>query len=893
MKRTLRLALGLTAVLIGHPARALELGALQTESALNQPFLGFIELGDVRPDELDTLRIALAPPEAFAKAGIERYYYLTHLRFAPEATPDGRVQVRVTSREPMREPYLDFLVEAVWPGGKLIKGYTVLLDPPTQRERRAPAVQTARAASVSQVPRPGVTPTATQTTGEYLPAPGEGFPLYIGPVKPGEGLWALARRHAPPGATVAQTALALYRCNQGAFARGNINRLIAGKTLVIPSRDELFALDAETAWREFQAALKGRPTQRAPLTPVTPEMLARLRLVGVSAPSAQVPVQAEQPGQPAISPATPSTAPSDVLQAIETSETARREADALRQRIQELESQLAAIQDQLKNRDAELSRLQPVVQPPSVTAEASLSSEPQVQPPPTTPASAEEEPVPEPEAEAETAAQPGALTEPAPPEAASGEGEQTGPPPAGLIPLPEVEPKAPATPVVQPQPAPAESTSPSSAQAPSQPAPQPPPIPTSSTWHDLLLPIAGLAAVTALGVLLFSRMSARRKRAQVEEEEEGLTLDQVSPEKSEPEPAKGPEPAVSLAKGPTPQPQEAAQAAPEASAPALEKDEKEGIEPVSVLTDFDIETDEADVLSEADIYIAYGRYQEARDLLNKEIKRHPQRLDLRYKLAEALAAAGERDAMQSLLDEIKSLGGDVKDPAQWERLQRLWRESTPTIVEQRPGRPTQTPSAPGVELPTAAPPPSPSAPGLEQPPSQPTSRSDELILDLSESLGLGETGESKPDEELLAALQTPPPRQGPAPAVAPSLEEDLDEILPAIEAGKADLTLPEIDLDLLGKKAEGPAEQAEPSIAIDSTLGPERESVPSDLLSSQWQVDSGIWDEVATKLDLARAYIEMNDKEAAREILEEVLNEGREEQRQEAKALLERLARLG
>ena len=77
--------------------------------------------------------------------------------------------------------------------------------------------------------------------------------------------------------------------------------------------------------------------------------------------------------------------------------------------------------------------------------------------------------------------------------------------------------------------------------------------------------------------------------------------------------------------------------------------------------------------------------------------------------------------------------------------------------------------------------------------------------------------------------------------------------------------------------------------ALDSGLSPEQESVPSDLLSSQWQIDSGIWDETATKLDLARAYVEMDDKEAAREILEEVIAEGREEQRNEARAMLERL----
>ena len=84
------------------------------------------------------------------------------------------------------------------------------------------------------------------------------------------------------------------------------------------------------------------------------------------------------------------------------------------------------------------------------------------------------------------------------------------------------------------------------------------------------------------------------------------------------------------------------------------------------------------------------------------------------------------------------------------------------------------------------------------------------------------------------------------------------------------------------------------SITLDSSdaegLSPDQESVPTDLLSSQWQMDSGIWDETATKLDLARAYIEMDDGDAAREILEEVISEGREEQRSEARAMLEKLA---
>ncbi len=917
MRRTLKLVSAIAAVLANASALALELGALHTESALNQPFLGYIELSDIKPDELDAVRIELAPPEAFEKARLERYYYLTQLRFIPESTPDGRVQVRVTSAEPMREPYLDFLVQAIWPKGRLTKSYTVLLDPPTQVERRAPSIQAARASAVSAAPAGRQAQTGVRSApgaapaGDYLPPPGEGFPVYIGPVSPGEGLWSLARRHAPAGATPAQTALALYRCNQSAFVRANINRLIAGKTLVIPSRAELFALDAETAWREFQAAMQGRPGARSPLTPVTPEMLAQLKVAGIVAP-AQPMSAGPSSGQASPVPTAAMHQPSpEVLQAIETSESARQEAAEMRQRIQELEAQLAEIQDQLKRRDSELAQLQFLAQqpPPATGPQAVLGPEsesPEPETPVAPPAAEPVESMGQPElvgTEASVQPAPVSPVEPSaePAAIASPEGETEPAPGAALIPLPEVESRPPAQPA---EPEPPKTAAPPQPVLVPEPQPQ---IPQDSIWHDLLLPVAGLAGLTAIGVLVFSLVNNRR-RSQLEEEKD-LSLDWSSPGISEPQiPAA---PAVSLAKAvplvkETPPPDESTQPAspPQTEASSLHL-EDEG--PPSIFSTLDIHTEEADLLSEADIYIAYGRHREARELLEREIQRHPQRIELKYKLADALAASGDRQALQALLDDIQASGGDRKDPAQWERLQRLWREATPTVTAQGlvgQGASAQAPSAVGSEpapetpvvekagrlvdsgLPRSDSPPSAGEGlGLGVPSSQPVPKTEDLLLDdLSQSLGLG-ASESKPDDALFVDLQIPSSESKPAPAELTSLEDELDQILQKIEAGQTpDLKYPE---------PEPIPQPTGSSLGIDSVPSPERESVPSDLLSSQWQVDSGIWDEVATKLDLARAYIEMNDKEAAREILEEVLNEGREEQRQEVRELLERLDRPG
>jgi pilus assembly protein FimV len=994
MTRKLMLASAITAALTGHPALALELGALRTESALNQPFQGEIDLGDIGPDELDALRVSIAPPEVFEKAKIERYYYLTQLRFTPEVTANGRVRVRVSSQDPVREPYLDFLVEAVWPAGRLVKGYTVLLDPPAQTERRAPNVQTARAGSAVSGPDRSLPPVASGS-GTYIPAPGEGFPLYIGPVGGGEGLWSLARRHATAGASDAQTAMALYRSNQEAFVRGNINRLIAGKTLVIPSHAELFALDTEEARRELQAALNGRPAQRAPLTDVTPEMLSRLRLVGAT-PGAAAPTP-----RPGAAPATSGTGVQspDVLLAIETSESARQEALELRNRIQELESQLADIQSLLQVRNAELARAQSAetqtselaIEPASDSQfelepiEAPDSSEPQpgtlaqdsvdaLEPAPAAtslPTAVEpsdlqfaltEEPLearePASDMESERLPEPSSGLDSMPDSTESASA-------IGLVPVPTPAPVAPETPDEASTGTPVSQVAAESVATPTTPqTPLPvvepkaaePTHESPSTWHSLLLPLAGIAGVTALGILLFSLVTVRRRRQEQEDEipeddiESDLVLDRLSDLDTEAESGRTSHAAeasdvVSLSKT-KPARQTPVQPV---SAPAVPDLDDTNEEVVSSLTGFDAETDEADVLSEADIYIAYGRHREACDLLNKELKRYPQRLDIKYKLAEALAASGETEALRELLDEIRSSGGDTEQPDQWERMQQRLRELAPN-APLAPATPSLTPSAvaaasAGLGLAVAA---SEALESLTVPELEPVVESgseEDLLLDLGDfAPPASEDSDFKPaDDSLKLELDSG--------AVVPAVEEieqaiegDIDSILPLSEAsqgldldlgvfdatsasaaqapaafeapvgdmaldlnleipllddslGDLDLTIDDLGVaDALQMPPKSPILGGEPSDkdeesleALDSSLSPEQESVPSDLLSSQWQIDSGIWDETATKLDLARAYVEMDDKEAAREILEEVMAEGREEQRNEARAMLERL----
>ncbi len=199
MSRKLILASTMTMILAGTDASALGLGGIRTLSVLNQPFSGEIEIHDVKPDELDTIKVSIASQEAFTKAGIERYYYLTKLTFSPEVSPQGKSVIRVSSRDPIREPYMDLLVKVQWPNGQLVKEYTVLLDPPVLANRRAPRVDTPKAigaqAGAAQAAS-GVNRVASSPSNPPA-APGEGFPVSLGPIEAGDGLWKLARNHTP------------------------------------------------------------------------------------------------------------------------------------------------------------------------------------------------------------------------------------------------------------------------------------------------------------------------------------------------------------------------------------------------------------------------------------------------------------------------------------------------------------------------------------------------------------------------------------------------------------------------------------------------------------------------------------------------------------------------
>ncbi|MEM7503902.1 MAG: FimV/HubP family polar landmark protein, partial [Pseudomonadota bacterium] len=285
----------LLACLLSSNAWALGLGEIRLESALNQPLRAEILLISASPEELQNLSVELASSDVFERYGIDRPFYLTRMNFqlVRSGRADGNV-IRITTPDPITEPFLTFLVEATWASGRLLREYTVLLDPPTfappsagtqsvvqaparttpadsgqiQRPqpapRPAPAPQPApqtRAPSATPAPAPAPAAQTSSGGGAFDTTPGGSYS-----VQRGDTLWGIASRARTDNRlTMNQMMLAIFEANPQAF-EGNINQLSAGASLRIPSADEVFRINRGDALSEVQRqnSAWGGPTATPP-----------------------------------------------------------------------------------------------------------------------------------------------------------------------------------------------------------------------------------------------------------------------------------------------------------------------------------------------------------------------------------------------------------------------------------------------------------------------------------------------------------------------------------------------------------------------------------------------------------------------------------------------------
>ena len=256
-------------------APALGLGEITLHSALNQPLNAEIELLAVGDDmTASDIKVALAPADAFNQAGVDRVYFLNDLRFSP-LLRGGKSVVRVVSNQPVREPYLNFIVELKRPGGQLLREYTVLLDPPPSSSAYSSQAASVGDQQFTSYAPPRRTPIASR---------GERYR-----VASGESLWTIASKLRVDGNTssLQDLMLDIHALNPEAFANGDIHRLRAGASLLLPDHARMpEAAPAQPADSAASApAQPAAPAQiipdTAPQQPAEPqvEVLAQIRRV--------------------------------------------------------------------------------------------------------------------------------------------------------------------------------------------------------------------------------------------------------------------------------------------------------------------------------------------------------------------------------------------------------------------------------------------------------------------------------------------------------------------------------------------------------------------------------------------------------------------------------------
>jgi pilus assembly protein FimV len=867
-------------------AHALGLGELTLKSTLNQPLVAEIELLDVKELTAAEVVPSLASPEDFAKAGVDRQAFLNDLTFTPVLNASGKSILRVTSSKPLTEPMVKFLVQVMWPNGRLLRDYSVLLDP----SKFSP--QTADAAAQSGPVQTGTTP----VTGATKPAE------YTTTKR--DTLWEIAAK-ARNGGSIQQTMLAIQALNPDAFIDGNINRLKTGQVLRLPDQAQTTNLPQakavaevaaqNTAWRQGRryVAKPGTGQQQLDATnrgrgdaPSAQAAQDKLSLVSAESGKAR--------GKGAAGDAKALNNQLAVTQ--ESLDTKRRDSAELKSRMTDLQSQMDKLQRLIELKNNQLAKLQTegAAGAPAETATAAA--------------------IP-----AELATDPAATPVEAP------------------APVPAETPApAAATPEAAAAPAPAET--------PIEPTPA---ASDDQKFNELLTNpwLLGLAGGGAVVVLLLLLLLARRRKAQQEAEKHLRMARALAEEQefsSELDLSKGifedldvEPPTPKLATAPAPAPEPAPVIAPVVVTPPIAAPL---VSPAAEHCD--------DVLGRAQSHIDGGRLNQAAALLEEGVKQEPQRSDLRLKLMEVYGLQGDRDAF---VVQERQLVANGDNYAQVEKLKsrfpamamvavggiaaaaaaaELDAQYVKDLLLDEPQAPAAVDddfdSAFDLSLDdlenvtpvTVAPAPEP-APEPEPEPEATLADLEDFPQDddLSFESVLQQQTEIKENLDDLSEFDLDMDLGGePSPAILAeddfllSLDEDVKD-LPAAPAPQVpqvaldDLDLPaDFDLSLADEMDETPPAQAfstelddvsaelddlsrsisEPSFTVDDALATVDDEPEFDFLSGT--------DEVATKLDLAQAYIDMGDNDGARDILNEVVTEGDDGQKSEAREMLARLA---
>lgn len=778
---------------------ALGLGEIELDSFLNEPLNASVDLLNVGSLHQDEIKVRLATREDFERMGLERAFFLTNIQFEVVMDNNGRGHIKMSSDEPVLEPYLDFLVEARWPSGRLLREYTVLIDPPVFAESGNVVSASKRVEEVEGIPAPAKKKSgAAASSGTSVNvrksdlAPGAmpqrdynasaaGAPSsgsrYM--ISRDDTLWTIASRAQPEGVSVYQTMLDIQRLNPNAFINGNINRVKAGYIIYLPTAEDISSGDVDAARAEVNEQNAAWREQRD------------AQLYASRGPKLKISAEPGDAGTPDNVGVASAGGSGDEAASSASVSQGSELADANAQnRLAAMQQQLDTLQRIVNLKDEQIAALQNALSD-SGTADTDVS----------------EGELDRAELDALEAAATSELDDPT---VTDGVIE-------GVVSA--EEPALSASESVE------ESVSEAAAPVPAEPKPKKSskpkittkPAPEASGGNWLTYGIYALGGLLLAGLaFLFVR---RRQNAQEDIEEEYIADDVFSDielqeqeleveeafedEEFDAEPAIGGG-AAAVAAG------------------RDSDDDKQGYGDRRH-DEYASDVEASDALAEADIYIAYGRHPQAIDLLNNALANEPNNPVYRLKLIEVYTELGDRGAAAAQLEQLQALG-DAEAAAQGE-----------AIFNNEPGSAEEFDSL-GTDLDSG--------------------RSDDFddgFDDLAGAL----------DDESVGDQGGPGLTPNPL-STSESLGGGLENEFTGLEIEEGD---DEGELD----------------------LSSDFEDAGSDGDDEEELVIAADANGLSTKMDLARAYIDMGDEDGARQILEEVVAEGSDELRLEAETLLDRI----
>lgn len=921
-------------------AEAAGLGRLTVQSALGQPLRAEVEVTSVSPDEAESLKARIASPEAFSRVGLQYKEALSGVRMDVE-NRGGRYFIKVTSSRPINDPFVDLVVELSWASGTFSREYTFLLDPPTQqnanqanRSGNAPVAGAATAAAATGAAASGSNAVRTidPATGRLVnqergaqgrsqaasqpaeakqqpaaqaqggrDASSEGGTVTVGQ---GETLGMIAARVRPASATLDQTIVAIYRTNPTAFIQNNPNLIRQGRMLTIPSEGEIAAIDSTEAGRQLRMAARDFRSYKERMAGTTPEVASGN---GSSTASGAISAKVDdERGGQAGSQDRLELSRSEGGKDEQGSAVGARDAEAqvareaalkeANSRIAELEKNVGALKSMLELKDKSLADLQAQLEKArvagaqvsgTVAAAATAAADKARDAASKVADKAAAEKAAAEKAVAEKAAQTKAAADKLAAEAKAAAdkvaAEKAAAEKAAADKAAAEKAAAEKAAAEQDQPKPAEGADKDAVERAAADAkaevervtngdadkskdmPKPAPVNEGEeqgglieglSQNSLLLPGLGVAALAAgLGFWML-----RRRRREDDGFSDSISADEFS--------------ANSLF----------------GTTGGQSVDTMTGSS-TQITTISESTPTEVDPIAEAEVYIAYGRETQAEEILREALKRQPERQAIRLKLLEIYSGRKDTVAFGQMAREMHDMTGGLNE--EWSKVVQMGAALDPDNALYGDGTadlaapsPVASPAADvggmaaavaaGVAGMAAAAEPQhvePEAPAVSSP-------------SLDEGLAF-DGGYDKPAAEAEAKpVQTfQSTRSGPLQAMPgvelPSLDLDapldLDEGPSTVTDLNIDTTITE-SLDMgheSGSEGDGLG-------AIGLDLSPSTISGPitmSGAASSQWQ-------EMASKLDLASAYVEIGDKEGARELLEEVINGGDAAQQQRARELL-------